>query len=379
MSTEKKLTRNLIIQNQHYLLSAEKFIKYSQKRDIRINIPHLDYYKKKRLISPILTKGGIDYYDPFQIYIIGEIEKTRLRSLELPIKIKHKGKNIVFESKTWERKIQDNLDVLQGFFKNYSRKILPFLISVRYYYLPLVTGCFSVRNVYPIPFPEKEPRLWGEEAEKRWEKDKENFNPKSILKKFNLSVEEIDNWRITIFAHGEKIDPLGNVDWYAFLKNLCLKDLFKYEKLRGVALLAQDYYQIAELLTIALKKITKKKPVELKDVFDLTGGKWKERKCENCGKLFRIKNWQERYCENCKKEISDTMPYKGAWRCKNKECGRVLYRYLDRNEIVNNLFYQAKKSGQIKTYVRLEYGLLTLICICGCGEKNVKQFDYGWI
>ena len=329
----------ITVQNPDRLLTASWFIKYCQKRNIRINQLHLDFYKKSNLISPILVKDEIDYYDPYQIYIIGEIERVRLNSLELPIKDEYDGDEIISESQDWKKYIQENLEPLQKRLKIYSKKILPFLSSIEY---------------------------------------KDNFDFENTPNKLHLTANEINNWRIRIFIDGQNVDPLGIFDWYVFMKNLKQKDQNKYSQIRGSALLAQDYYHIAELLTSILGKITKEKPMDLNDILDGTGGGWKERECKKCEKIFRIKNRNEKYCPECKKEVSGTTD--GAWRCK--KCDRVLYRYLDRNEIANNLFFHAKTKNGSKnneTYTRLEYGLLTLICVCSCGTENVKRFDYGWM
>ena len=318
MIPKKEENEKIIIQSRNRLLSTSLFIEYCRKRNIRINRLHLDLYKKNNLISPILVKNEIDYYDPYQIYIIGEIERVRLNSLELPIKDEYDGDEIIFESRDWKEHIQENLEPLQKQLENYSKKILPFLLSIGY---------------------------------------EDNFNYKRALKKSHLTVKEIDNWRIRIFIDGQNIDPLGIFDWYVFMKNLRQKDQNKYSQIKGVALLAQDYYHIAELLTSILEKITKEKPMDLNDILDGTGGGWKEYKCIKCGKPFRIKAWNEKYCGDCKKRINS--PTELAWICDNKKCGTVLYRYLDGNDFVNDIFPSMKNSkkgnGQITTYAKLKY------------------------
>lgn len=335
-----------------FLLSRKDFISHCTERGIYLDDDLLSYYVKNNFLSPVTIEDGEEYYDPLQIYHINQIENYRHSILELTPENK----------KSWQDVLDNNKERLFRNFEGFLA-VMKLLQAVRYYYLPQLAGVLSIRNYITTP------EIWAAEKEK--------FDPKPFVKKLRLTVEEIENWRIKLVSDADGTHPFKFSDWYHFLKNLRHRDHQKYDLIKGTVLLAQDFYIMAEMLTLVLEKISDKKVIPVDTIFDLTGGKWREKNCEVCGTIFQRRANGERYCGNCKKDVSKTLA--GAWRCENKDCKSVLYKFIDNNELLNNILLGHKGGSQTETYARLEYGLLTLAVTCGrCGKKNFKQLRQGW-
>ncbi|MBI4158439.1 MAG: hypothetical protein HY505_02375 [Candidatus Yanofskybacteria bacterium] len=323
----------------------------------------LDFYVSRDFIAPVTIEDGVEIYDPFQIFYINHLEEYRLRILLNP------------QEESWQKVLKDNDDNI----KKYFNKFLPIshlLQETRYYYLPPLAGVISFSRL--ILNHENWEKEYGD-----WQKERLSFDPKPLVKEADLSAKELNDWRVNLAHAGNHIDPLGKFfEWYHLIKVIRDKDHSKFDLLRGKALLAQDHYLMAEMLTTIIEKIEDKKILPIDDIFDGAGGKWRNKSCERCSTIFQRHSRDERYCKDCKKEVSETTT--GAWYCDNEKCidnignRTVLYKYLDNNEILNNIFL-AKGGGKTETYARLEYGLLTLSATCGkCGRKNIKQLRQGW-
>jgi hypothetical protein len=339
---------------REFWLTRPQFATYCEERGIRISENILAFYAKKKLLYPIAQTKRVFMYDPFQIYHVAKLENVRLRTLEAP-----RG------SGSWRRALEMNREDLKKQFDAFA-PIFETLQSVRYYYLPRITGVLTRRNQPPAT----------EDWYKKWDEQSKTFDPKPIVEKLGLTSEQVNNWRTLLVLEAQQTDPFRFLDWHFLIDTIKRKHFQKYRLLRGSALLAQDFYVMAEMLTLVFEKIKgeNEKVLPLTAIFDGTGGKWRNGICASCGETFTRRSREERYCPKCKKEIAATL--KGGWHCE--KCNALLYRYTDNNELLNNILPGTKKENQIQTYARLEYGLLTLVTTCKCGHKNIRQIEQGW-
>lgn len=362
----KSREKNNLLQEQisKYFLSRQDFIKYCSERDIKITNALLHLYINKGFIRPVLTGKKLEFYDPFQIYFITQLEEYRLRTLSDP------------KEKSWQEVLKIKEDEIKERFKKFL-PIFKLLQETRYYYYPPLFGAISFSRLI-LNYEGFDKEL------DKWRKESSSFDPGPLISRLGLSTRELNDWRLNLAQAGNHIDPLGKFfEWYHLVKTMRNKDHQKFELLRGKALLAQDHYLMAEMLTTIIEKIENTKILPIEDLFDGAGGKWRNKSCEQCNETFQRRSYDERFCNNCKKEVSKTTT--GAWYCDNKKCvdemgnKTVLFKYLDNNEFINNIFLLKKGANKLQVYARLEYGLLTLSATCGkCDTKNIRQIRQGW-
>ena len=102
----------------------------------------------------------------------------------------------------------------------------------------------------------------------RWDDLQKRIIPKEIVSALGLKAEEIKEYRGRIGSYGQHIDPLEN--WYDLIKYI---KYAKRQKLKGKALLAQDFYIISDMLALLLEDLTGEKQLETGSISDTMQGR----------------------------------------------------------------------------------------------------------
>lgn len=110
-----------------------------------------------------------------------------------------------------------------------------------------------------------------EEFWNKWFEWTEKFDPHAILNESGFGIEQIKKRRLHFAAQAAFIDPLRS--WYILVHHIPYS---KREKLKGDALLAQDCYEITEMLGRFLTDLTGEKQLGADDLLDGRRGKWKK-------------------------------------------------------------------------------------------------------
>jgi hypothetical protein len=104
----------------------------------------------------------------------------------------------------------------------------------------------------------------------KWTSNK--FSPKEILEFTGMSIEDIKGLYDYLCERAYHIDPLGN--WFPLLQ---LMKVSAIGKLEGKALLSQDYYTLAYVLSNFIYQLTGEKMLDPDDMNDGTMGVWKKK------------------------------------------------------------------------------------------------------
>ena len=106
----------------------------------------------------------------------------------------------------------------------------------------------------------------------RWYDLQIKIIPKEIVSALGLEAEKIKEYRGLIGSYGLSIDPLKA--WYDLIKYIKHD---KRQKLKGAALLAQDFYLISDILALLLEDLTGEKQLETGSISDTMQGRGKAR------------------------------------------------------------------------------------------------------
>lgn len=353
-------------ENTFFIKWESNFLSECTKRDVRIDSSFLEECKKQNLLKPVfegkqetfeyadekIIRKSI-YYDIFQIPIIAEIYKRINKFSD----------------------IKDKAVEIKDAIKSYE-KILPLLYDTRYFYQDELYSSFSSGIAPPFKLSEEELKKFNLDLVGLFEELKGKFKAEKYLKKYKISEKELRELRDKFYIEGHRNDPMNK--WYPFLRTIRRTDGDKFKNIEGSVLLAHDYYIFAELLTHLYKDAFGDKIINPEDIFDLTGGKWKKRNCLKCKKEIKITNFHEKYCIDCKREIAQTT--EASFKC---ECGAILFRFVESDEVVNKVYSAHKKSAETNldliTDVKLDYGKMKIMAQCGkCGKLNMITREMGW-
>ena len=300
--------KELILQEafyQNFPLEVNKFIDYCKERDLNVNRGYLENIEREGLFRPIMRVDGyyinnttdlkelyendhvIDprqkgfvpwnkfyekreryreeivhtYYHPYQIYFLTKVLEVGLR-LSL-FKIPQRDDELVISIRKREKYMSDYLEKLRKDSKKHE-KFVELLLFIQNKYLPHVKqpGYISVTgdNYHINNLFEKLDAL------------QKRIIPKAIVGSLGLEAEEIKRYRGLIGSHGLSIDPLKN--WYDLIKYI---NYDKRQKLKGKALLAQDFYLISDMLALLVKDLTGEKQRETGSISDTLQGHGKVR------------------------------------------------------------------------------------------------------
>lgn len=234
------------------------------------NITHhlYDYFKKGLIVLPSKSNfkpwkeyqdeyepTALPFYHPYQAIIVKEIlNLTNLRVCD--IAYLEKGDTEV-PKKFYELRLDH---FLKGT-KNYYQ-FIGLLLLIQDRYLPIIRKRFAGGS--GVDFDEQ----WD-----KWFEWTQKFDPETILKKSGFTVEQIKNWRLHFAAQASFVDPLRN--WYILIQHIPYS---KREKLKRDALLAQDYYEIVDMLGRFLFDLTGEKQLDADDLTNGMRGSWKKRR-----------------------------------------------------------------------------------------------------
>lgn len=132
------------------------------------------------------------------------------------------------------------------------------LIELETPYLPVVTSTFQMNLL-----DRESPKKWY-----RWKKDE--FSAKEVLDGSDLSLSEVKDLRDTLAVWGTSLDPISY--WYPLAKLASRNSL---SRLKGKALLAQDFYEMVGILNLFLQDLTGEIQPDPDDVSDFSRGVWK--------------------------------------------------------------------------------------------------------
>ncbi len=301
--------KELILQEafyQNFPLEVDNFIEYCKKRGLTVNREYLEHLEQEGRLKPIMRVDGyyvitnttdlkksygnnlvIDphqnefvpwktfyetrteypravirtYYHPYQIYCLKKALEVELRLS--PLSIPQQDDELVISIRKWEKFMSDYLENLRKNSKKHE-KVVELLLFIQNKYLPIVKqpGDKSVTgDKYHITsLFEKQ-----DDLQKR-------IIPKEIVSVLGLEVEVIKGYRDRIGSYGLFIDPLKH--WYDLIKYIKYD---KRQKLKGEALLVQDFYLISDMLALLLEDLTGEKQLETGSISDTLQGRGKVR------------------------------------------------------------------------------------------------------
>ena len=304
--------KELILQEafyQNFPLEVDKFIDYCKKRGLNVDRKDLEYLEKEGLFRPIMRVDGyyvnnttdlnklyennhvIDprqkefvpwnnfyekreryreevihsYYHPYQIYSLNsvlEAIEARIRALTR-FNITPQNDASVINLRKPGKNMGNRPEIMRKDSKKDEKdeKFVELLLFIQNKYLPLVKqpGYINITGDSPNNLYE------------RWYDLKRKIIPKEIVSALGLKAEEIKDYRGLIGGYGLSIDPLNN--WYDLVKYI---KYAKRQKLKGKALLAQDFYIISDMLALLLKDLTDEKQLETGSISDTMQGRGKE-------------------------------------------------------------------------------------------------------
>jgi hypothetical protein len=354
-------------ENKHFIKSDSDFLDECNKRGIAVDNDFLIECQNQNLLNPIrefdekreypgeTISIKTRYYDLFQILLVSEI----YRRIKIFSDIRGKAAEIKNALSSYE-------------------KILPLLYDIRYFYQDEIYNYLSGGIAPPFKLSGEQLLKFNLDLLGLFKELKNDFKASDYLKKHKISKVELRDLRDKFYIDGCQDDPMNK--WYPFLRTIRRVDRNKFKDVMGSVLLAHNYYIFAELLTYFYRDAFDDEIIDPESIFDLTGGKWRKRECEGCGKTIKIKNFDERFCFKCKKKAIETKEAKFV--CANKKCGRPLLKFADGDEIINSIFVHTKKNREgsltMITDTKLDYGRLTIYIPCECGKLNIFSIDKGW-
>lgn len=292
---------------QFELLSPDNFVRYLGERDIHIRKEDLEFFEKSDILLPVLRlnrpvvkrphqkyaamilglcglkaayKDGllefprVGDFKPWKEYKDGYEEKTWLFYHPFQTVIIH---NFLYDTRVLFR--ADNFEDMEQATKSFQKwgeymkskmqsivKAVPswnrrvgVLMLLQEPYQFLATGRIELN-------PWKQKTTYRE-----WVRGKRNrFKPQSFLKLSGLTIDEVKKWYEALAMSGYTADPLA--DWFVLTRIIRRS---RKQKLRGKALLAQDYYEMAKMVDLFLEDLTGKKQIEPDDLMDGLRGAWK--------------------------------------------------------------------------------------------------------
>jgi hypothetical protein len=293
---------------QFELLNSRRFVDYLDARDIDMHEDELEYFEKTGFIYPVLRLkrpvvkendeihyGGISssawylkrysemgllefpnpnnfhlwneykgkkgeentliYYHPYQAFLIIKflnLTRVTLTSSYL--------ETLINCEKMLEQERKLHQTVKKAFLDARPRLIMQIglLLYLQNAYQPNHRGRLTLTP--------------DQKSYERWTNWRENvFSASSTLEKSGMSLTEVADLRDYFAVQAHFTDPMSS--WYPLIR---LVPFGQREKLKGKALLAQDYYEIVHILNFFLKDLTEKEQPEPDDIIDGRRGKWKD-------------------------------------------------------------------------------------------------------
>lgn len=370
------------------LQSEKKFIETANKLGLTVSKDRLDYYKNIELLLPVYSHEGRDLFSPFQIYVLYLIEeilrRTLFREKNFDKAVSHK--EALESNKEWIAERCDGFEAL-----------LPFLHRLE----PLYFNNFTITE-YLYAKLGVTPRIGKLPEGRWWNKLRESGLPTQEMDGLTLTVKELELWRDRIGGLAHDLDPMEK--WYHLVQNIRLNNYQKMQQLKGSAALAQLLYRMEIILRGALSDITSKDYLNPHDVYDLSGGAWRQarnekghkRGCYMCGKIdvtartLDARRQEYFLCNQCAEQhindvfnsvkpksnqntqtgtrISPATPL----MCSNPKCNKALLHDLHEATILD-------KTNFGILFVELNYGEMVVVVKCvTCGHTTRRDIEVGW-
>lgn len=261
--------------NKKQLLHEGAFIEYCnydyyrhQKLPNSIYEPFLRAAEKDELIKPILKEkekirqadgteksGVVRYYSPFQIYMVAALANNKiddgyLRSPDDFEWQKERGFRMInwggwssfnIENKRNYKKWDDFVHN-QFLIADYFDSFLRFLHTLKY-----INEDDAVRYDRQRHFREDYPSL-------QFDLEQLKSGGKKLLQSYGLNEKKLQILRKSVGYFATHIDPLEH--WYYYLEK---HPQWRKDKLKGVAIVAQDLYRLCDLIADMLEILTGKK------------------------------------------------------------------------------------------------------------------------
>ena len=218
--------------------------------------PSKEFFKPWKEYRKGYEETAFAYYHTYQVIQVKEIMSSVTFSVWYKAFLSKEGKepNLENLNKIYEVKLK----ILPGKLKDFQ-KLIRLLLLIQDRYLPFIRKRF-VGNGFAFT------NSW-----EKWFDWRDKFDPQAVLEQSNYTIEEIKNWRRYFAAQARFIDPLKQ--WFIIIRHISYA---KREKLKGNALLAQDYYEIVDLLGEFLFDLTGETQPDADDLFDARHGSWKK-------------------------------------------------------------------------------------------------------
>ena len=295
--------------SQTQLLSSDEFVRYLEQRGIRISLKELEEFEKLRLLQPVMRLRRRKVFEDTKIseyetvffdqhmwkeyYRAGMLEFPNLQDRYIPwdsykddfgdatILFYHPFQIVLVDQFLNFTRILLNAvsfsNIEESFsfkkLKNSWKKSVNIATKITEKFIPVVGLLILLENAYK---PLVENRLllsiFDKDSFEKWKKWRSrSFDPRKLLQEQSLSIEQIREWRNFLAIQGMMKDPIG--EWYLLRR---IVSLDKRRKLRGYALLAEEYYKMTYMLNMFLKDITGEEQPEPDDIIDGRGGTWKK-------------------------------------------------------------------------------------------------------
>lgn len=290
---------------QFELLSAKEFLEFLKKRGIHRNISDLEFYDETKIVKPVLRLHGSLKDSSFK-----HCDKTLTLSSLYPF---YENDLVKFPTDedfkpwdSWKDKYEDKVCMyyhpfqLLGFEhvtkgvqlrlaprnflnatdpvkyfdiikKKYCKELEGWQTSVKDAWLSRIGFLMLLEEAYAINVRQHfTAGLPSDDSFGKWKEWRFNkFSPENILKHTNFKIDEIKSLYNFLASDGQWNDPIEN--WFPLQR--ILKRSQK-QKLRGKALVSQDYYEMAEMVAHFIYDLTKER---MSDPDDMGNEGWKER------------------------------------------------------------------------------------------------------
>lgn len=224
--------------------SVEAFQPWSELREKDTEMP-----------GEVIETVGL-FYHPYQVFRLCEVR--RLCQTTFTWSAFNLDHEIWQQWEDWQRRsLKHALEHLETTEVDFLRRsALMLLIEDRY--LPRIRGRVTLYG-------------WQPNGIDDWDQWAETFRPDMVLQESGLTVEEVQQIRRDFALQGKRIDP--NYAWYCLIRHMTCDQRLQLKK---EALLAWDYYEVAEILGLFLEDLTKERQPHVDDLVSWPGGGWKK-------------------------------------------------------------------------------------------------------
>ena len=225
---------------QAQFLTDNRFRQFLRDRGLRVN---------PQGIRQLVGAGVVDqlhddpaYFHPFQIWSISQF----LMKLELRLTSQFCYSGLDFDAlkRNADLNLSARLNEINSFrcggmLTEFNTRILPFLLWIEQYYLPVVRGSRAglVRLVNC--------------DSKGWHDWKSTNPPKELLERLGVTVDQVAKWREKVLLDAYGADPAP--DLYLLLRSMPFE---RRNRLKGSMRLAYDLYEIAEIMRLFVEEVS---------------------------------------------------------------------------------------------------------------------------